>query len=111
MRRESLTPSERVMRARMAAYMLHARYAPRETTKAARRAFNQRFIDQVDPDRRLPGQERTRRADAARRAYFTRLAYLSARKRHTARTGPEATVDVRHHPSRRRRLETPTRRR
>ena len=29
MRRESLTPSERAMRARMAAYMLHARYDPR----------------------------------------------------------------------------------
>ncbi len=81
MRRESLTPSERVMRARMAAYMLHARYDPRETTKAARRAFNQRFLDQVDPDGRLPEAERRRRAEAARRAYFTRLAYLSARKR------------------------------
>ena len=69
------------MRARMAAYMLHARYDPRETTKAARRAFNQRFLDQVDPDGRLPDAERRRRAEAARRAYFTRLAYLSARKR------------------------------
>jgi len=68
------------MRARMAAYMLHARYDPRETTKAAGRAFNQRFLDQVDPDRRLLEAERHRRADAARRAYFTRLAYLSARK-------------------------------
>lgn len=87
MRRESLTPSERVMRARMAAYMLHARYDPRETTKAARRAFNQRFVDQVDPDRRLPEQERNRRAEAARRAYFTRLAYLSARSRRRVGTG------------------------
>jgi len=69
------------MRARMAAYTLHARYDPRETTKAARRAFNQRFIDQVDPEGRLPEAERHRRAEAARRAYFTRLAYLSARKR------------------------------
>ncbi len=85
MRRESLTPSERVMRARMAAYMLHARYDPRETTKPARRAFNQRFLDQVDPDHRLPDHERHRRAEAARRAYFTRLAYLSARKRRRTR--------------------------
>jgi hypothetical protein len=69
------------MRARMAAYMLHTRYDPRETTRAARRAFNQRFLDQVDPDGRLPEAERRRRAEAARRAYFTRLAYLSARKR------------------------------
>lgn len=84
MRRESLTPSERVMRARMAAYTLHARHDPRETTKAARSAFNQRFLDEVDPERRLPERERLRRADAARRAYFTRLAYLSARKRRGA---------------------------
>jgi len=83
-RRESLTPSERVMRARMAAYTLHARHDPRETTKAARHAFNQRFLDEVDPERCLPERERLRRADAARRAYFTRLAYLSARKRRGA---------------------------
>ena len=70
MRRESWpTPSERVMRARMAAYMLHARHDPRETTRAARTAFNERFVDQVDPDRRLAERERLRRADAARRAY------------------------------------------
>jgi len=86
-RRESLTPSERVMRARMAAYVLHARHDPRETTTAARLAFNKRFVDQVDPDRRLPERERLRRADAARRAYFTRLAYLSARKRRGAGQG------------------------
>ncbi len=73
------------MRARMAAYTLHARYDPRETTKAARRAFNERFLDEVDPDRRLPERERLRRADAARCAYFTRLAYLSARRRRAGR--------------------------
>ncbi len=84
MRRESLTPSERVMRARMAAYTLQARHDPRETTRPARAAFNQRFLDEVDPDHRLPNHERLRRADAARRAYFTRLAYLSARKRRGA---------------------------
>lgn len=81
MRPESLTPSEHVVRARMPAYTLHARYDPRETTKPARRTFNQRFLDQVDPDYRLPERERQRRAEAARRAYSTRLAYLSARSR------------------------------
>jgi hypothetical protein len=69
----------------MAAYVLHSRYDPRETTKAARRAFNQRFLDEVDPDRRLPDNERNRRAEAARRAYFTRLAYRSARKRRSGK--------------------------
>lgn len=68
-------------RRRIIAAALHARYDPRETTKAARRAFNQRFLDEVDPDGRLSERERQRRADAARRAYFTRLAYLSARSR------------------------------
>jgi hypothetical protein len=85
MRREPLTPSERVLRARLAAYMLHARRDSRETTQAARRAFDQRFLDQVDPERRLPDRERRRRAEAARRAYFTRLAFLSARKRRSRR--------------------------
>lgn len=55
--------------------MLHARYDPHETTRPARRAFNQRFLDQVDPEGRLPERERHRRAEAARRAYFTRLAH------------------------------------
>lgn len=94
MRRESLTPTERVMRARMAAYSLHARYDPRETTKAARRAFNERFLDQVDPDRRLSARERLRRADAARRAYFTKLAYLSARKRRGASRSSRGLSDA-----------------
>ena len=85
MRRQPLTPSERVLRARMAAYMLHASRDPRETTQAARRAFDQRFLDQVDPDRVLPERERQRRADAARRAYFAWLAYRSARARRRSR--------------------------
>lgn len=66
--RQSLTPSERAMRARMAAYMLHARHDPRETTKVARVAFSQRFVDQVDPDRRLPDHDATA-APKRRRAY------------------------------------------
>ena len=85
MKRESLTPAERVMRARIAAYAQHARHDPRETTRPARAAFDQRFLDEVDPDRRLPAPERQRRAAAARRAYFTRLAYLSALKRRSRR--------------------------
>ena len=92
MRRQPLSPAERVLRARVAAYMLHARHDPRETTQAARRAFDQRFVDQVDPDRRLPERERHRRAESARRAYFARLAYLSARRRRArgSRSRPES---------------------
>ncbi len=70
------------MRSRMAAYILHARYDSHQTTAASHIAFMARFLRQVDPEHKLPEPERHRRAAAARSAYFTRLAYLSARKRH-----------------------------
>jgi hypothetical protein len=76
-----LSSSERTMRARIAAYALHAQRGPRETTRAARQAFLTRFDHEVDPDGRLPEAERRRRAEAARRAYFTALALRSARSR------------------------------
>jgi hypothetical protein len=67
-------PGWRKLRARLGAYSQLAQYDARETTKAARAAFNAKFEDEVDPDRTLPEAERARRAEAARRAYFTRLA-------------------------------------
>ncbi len=75
------TPSQRSLRARMAAYALHATHDPRQTTKAARAAFADRFERQVDPDRRLSPAERRRRAEAAKKAYFTALALKSSRAR------------------------------
>jgi len=81
MRRDQLTPAERSLRGRMGAYVVHARYDPRQTTAPARAAFLKRFLDEVDPDRVLPEPERLRRAAAARRAYFTRLAFLASRRR------------------------------
>lgn len=78
-----LTPSERSMRARMAAHVSHSRHDPKERTRAARDKFDERFLDEVDPDRVLPEAERQRRADHARKAYFTRLALKSARARRT----------------------------
>ena len=76
-----LTPEQRVLRARIAAYALHARRDPRETTAPARAAFLDRFEREVDPDRRLPAADRVRRATAARRAYFTALALRSSKAR------------------------------
>lgn len=73
-----LTPEQRSQRARLGAYSQQANYDTRETTRNARAAFNQRFIDQVDPNRELSERERTRRALAARRAYFAALALRSA---------------------------------
>jgi hypothetical protein len=76
-----MTPGERTLRARMAAYVLHSRYDSRELTAPARRAFNDRFEKDVDPHGTLPPGERERRAKAAKKAYFTRLALKSAQAR------------------------------
>lgn len=80
-----LTGEQRVLRARLAAYHLHATHDPRETTRRAREVFLSRFEREVDPDGVLTPGERARRAEAARRAYFTRLAFQSSRARR--RTG------------------------
>jgi hypothetical protein len=81
MRRDQLTPAERSLRGRMGAYIVHARYDPRQTTGPARAAFLERFLDEVDPNRVLSEPERLRRAAAARKVYFTRLAFLASRRR------------------------------
>jgi hypothetical protein len=78
-----LTGEQRVLRARLAAYHLHATHDPRETTRKAREVFLSRFEREVDPDGLLTAG-RARRAGAARRAYFTRLAFQSSRARRRA---------------------------
>ena len=80
-----LTPEQRIMRSRMAAYRLHATHDPKVTTRKAREAFASRFERQVDPDRVLPPAERAQRAEAARRAYFIGLALRSSQARRRTR--------------------------
>ena len=76
-----LTPNERTLRARLAAHALHAGVDSRQHTEPARRAFMARFEDEVDPHRTLPPAERARRAEHAKKAYFTRLALKSVQAR------------------------------
>ena len=76
-----LTPEQRVLNSRIAAYSLHSKYDSRELTAPARDKFMARFENEVDPDRVLPQAERKRRAEHAKKAYFTRLAYKSAKAR------------------------------
>jgi hypothetical protein len=76
-----LTPEEARLRGRVGAYIAHSRHDTRELTRAARETFLSRFEREVDPDNALPIEERQRRAEAARKAYFTRLALASARAR------------------------------
>lgn len=75
------TSSERSLHARLAAYELHAQHDSRDLTAKARATFLRRFEDEVDPARELPEAERIRRAEAKRKAYFTRLALKSAQAR------------------------------
>lgn len=73
--------SRAALNGRIGGFTVHARYDSRELTKPARAAFARKFELEVDPDERLPIPERQRRADAARKAHFARMAQLSARAR------------------------------
>jgi hypothetical protein len=60
--------------ARIAAEISWALTADRSArTRPAREAFLRRFEDEVDPDRKLPPDERARRANHALRAHMLRL--------------------------------------
>jgi hypothetical protein len=80
------TPTERSLKAKLAVHSSWARtgdFAGR--TAPARAAFNDRFEREVDPDGVLAPDERARRAEHAKQAYFTRLALKSAQARRRAR--------------------------
>lgn len=76
-----LDPSERSLRARLAAHTMHAKNDSRTTSAPGRAAFLSSFEQKVDPDGVLPEIERKRRAEQLRRAHFARLALLSAQAR------------------------------
>lgn len=79
------TAAERALAGRIAAYARWADEPDRSAATApARRAFDQRFYTQVDPDGVLPPEERERRATSARKAYFAALALKSAKARRKA---------------------------
>lgn len=79
------SPSERSRRAYYAAHVRWSRQDPVEGTAKARQAALDRFERQVDPDGVLAPAERARRAEHARKAYFTRLALRSAQARRARR--------------------------
>ena len=85
-----LSPAERTLRARLAA---HAMHDSRHTSAPGRAAFLARFEADVDPDGRLDPEERRRRAEHARSAYFARLALASVaarRAKRASRTGGDS---------------------
>ena len=81
-----MNPSERALRARLAAHAMHGRNDARATTAKARAAFLASFERQADPEGRLPPAERQRRAQQLRSAYFARLALASAKARRARRS-------------------------
>jgi hypothetical protein len=74
--------AERIQLARLAAHTKWANCTdPTAATAPARTAFLDRFEKQVDPDGILTLEERARRAEHARKAYFQRLALASSKAR------------------------------
>ncbi len=71
-------PGDMALRGRIGAYRLHATHDSREITSKARETFLGRFEREVDPDGTLPEAERLRRAEHAKKAYFSQLARKSA---------------------------------
>ena len=77
-----MSSSERRMAAQAAAHTSWAHTPDRNArTAKARAALMAKFELEVDPTGVLPPQERAKRAESARKAYFLRLALTSARAR------------------------------
>jgi hypothetical protein len=86
MSRSKLTPQERSLRSKIAGETSWANTAdPAARTAPGRAAFLDRFEREVDPDGVLDPVDRARRAGHARKAYFARLALLSAQARRRAK--------------------------
>lgn len=77
-----MSNSERRLSATIAAHESWANTTDRSArTAPARAALMARFEREVDPDGTLPPDERARRAEHKRKAYFGRLALKSAKAR------------------------------
>lgn len=81
-------PDDRALRARLAAHASWANTPNRAArTAAARAALADRFERQVDPEGAMDPVERAKRAESARKAFYTRLAYRSVQARRAKAAG------------------------
>ena len=86
-----MSPSERSLRGQIAVNTSWANTSDRSArTAPARSAFLERFEREVDPDGVLDPADRAKRAEHARRAYFLKLAYQSAKARRLKSEGKGA---------------------
>ena len=80
--KDSLSPTERSIRAQIAAHESWAQTADRAARTAnARKAALDKFEHEVDPNNELSPAERAIRAEHLRKAHFKRLALKSAQSR------------------------------
>ena len=89
----TLTPQQRTLRARAAAYARWANENGQAQAQRAQRGLRDRFrrqVAQAHPD--LPPAELERRAECAYRQHMTRLAYASSKAR-GGRRQPTTTGD------------------
>ncbi|GAA1706565.1 hypothetical protein [Fodinicola feengrottensis] len=85
------SPEVAHLRAKIAAETSWSRTVDRSArTRPAREASLKRFEQQVDPDGTLPPAVRAQRAEHAKRAYFAKLALLSAHARRRNKTADGA---------------------
>jgi hypothetical protein len=66
-----------------------AKEDPAKQGQILRAGLEKRFLDEVDPERKLPEAERQRRADNARKAFYQRLALASVKARQARRKNSE----------------------
>jgi hypothetical protein len=83
----SLTPRQRSLRARRAALIRWSLDDPTELAAKGQAGLLRKFYDQTDPA--LPEAERQRRAEAARRAHMTGLAFKSSKARRKRAARPD----------------------
>lgn len=83
--------SERSLIAQLAAHESWAKTPDRTArTAKARRALEDKFAREVDPDGLLSPAERAKRVENARKAYYARLALKSAQARRARKGGGAA---------------------
>lgn len=76
-----LSPEQRRLRAQIAALTRWSREDPAANAARGQAGLLAKFEREVDPDQILPLAERTRRAEAARRAHMHQLAFRSSKAR------------------------------
>jgi hypothetical protein len=82
----SPNPAQRRLAAQLAAFTRWAHEDPAATAERGQAGLLGRFEREVDPDNVLSPEERSRRAEAARKAHMIKLALASAKARASRRS-------------------------